>query len=32
VLGGRGLHLKAPLMTWTYPPLQKIVPELYARR
>jgi hypothetical protein len=32
VLGGRGSYLKALLMTWTYPPLQKIVPELNARR
>jgi hypothetical protein len=31
-LGGRGSHLKALLMTWTYLPLHKIVPELYARR
>jgi hypothetical protein len=31
-LGGRGFHLKALLMTWICPPLQKIVPELYARK
>jgi hypothetical protein len=31
-LGGRGFHLKALLMTWTCPPLQKIVPELCARK
>jgi hypothetical protein len=27
-LGGRGSHLKALLMTWTYLPLQNIAPEL----
>jgi hypothetical protein len=31
-LGGRGFHLKALLMTWTYLPLQRIVPELCTRR
>jgi hypothetical protein len=31
-LGGRGSHLKALLMMWTYLLLQKIVLELYARR
>jgi hypothetical protein len=30
--GGRGSHLKVILITWTYLPLQRIVPELYARR
>jgi hypothetical protein len=31
-LGGRGSHLKAPLMLWTYPPLHKIVTGLCARK
>jgi hypothetical protein len=31
-LGGRDFHLKAVSTMWTYPPLQKIVRELYAKK
>jgi hypothetical protein len=31
-LGGRDFHPKALLMAWICPPLQKIVPELCARK
>jgi hypothetical protein len=31
-LVGRGFHLKALLMMWIYPHLQRIVPELCARK
>jgi hypothetical protein len=31
-LGERGSYLKTLLMKWTYLPLQRIIPELCARR
>jgi hypothetical protein len=30
--GGRGFHLKVPLMEWICPPHLKTVPELYGKK